>query len=47
MPTGLYGIEHSNRTTDAHWGKTALTQVFPQLWLVTCSIITFQRFTIN
>ncbi len=29
MPTGLYGIEHSNRTTDAHWGKNCFNSSFP------------------
>lgn len=29
MPTGLYGIEHSNRTPDAHWGKNCFNSSFP------------------
>lgn len=29
MPTGLFGIEHSNRTPDAHWGKNCFNSSFP------------------
>lgn len=27
--TGLFGIEHSNRTPDAHWGKNCFNSSFP------------------
>lgn len=29
MPTGLYGIYHSNRTEDNHWGKNCFNSSFP------------------
>lgn len=29
MPTGLYGIKHSNRTIDEHWGKNCFNSSFP------------------
>lgn len=29
MASGLYGIEHSNRTTDNHWGKNCFNSSFP------------------
>ena len=29
MPTGLYGIEHSNRAVDDHWGKNCFNSSFP------------------
>lgn len=29
MPTGLYGIEHSNRSPDDHWGKNCFNSSFP------------------
>lgn len=29
MPSGLYGIEHSNRTVDDHWGKNCFNSSFP------------------
>ena len=29
MPSGLFGIEHSNRTTDKHWGKNCFNSSFP------------------
>lgn len=29
MSTGLYGIEHSNRTADDHWGKNCFNSSFP------------------
>ena len=29
MPNGLYGIYHSNRTVDAHWGKNCFNSSFP------------------
>lgn len=29
MPTGLYGVCHSNRSTDAHWGKNCFNSSFP------------------
>jgi hypothetical protein len=29
MPSGLYGIEHSNRTVDNHWGKNCFNSSFP------------------
>lgn len=29
MSTGLFGIEHSNRTPDAHWGKNCFNSSFP------------------
>lgn len=29
MSTGLYGIEHSNRTDDDHWGKNCFNSSFP------------------
>ena len=29
MPTGLYGIEHSNRSADDHWGKNCFNSSFP------------------
>lgn len=29
MASGLYGIEHSNRTVDKHWGKNCFNSSFP------------------
>lgn len=29
MPTGLYGIEHSNRSPEDHWGKNCFNSSFP------------------
>lgn len=29
MPTGLFGIEHSNRLPDNHWGKNCFNSSFP------------------
>jgi len=29
MSSGLYGIEHSNRTADKHWGKNCFNSSFP------------------
>ena len=29
VPSGLYGIEHSNRTAEAHWGKNCFNSSFP------------------
>ena len=29
MPSGLYGIEYSNRTVDDHWGKNCFNSSFP------------------
>lgn len=29
MPSGLFGIEHSNRTVDDHWGKNCFNSSFP------------------
>lgn len=29
MPTGLYGIHHSNRTEEEHWGKNCFNSSFP------------------
>ena len=29
MPSGLYGIEHSNRDADDHWGKNCFNSSFP------------------
>lgn len=29
MPTGLFGIEHSNRAPDDHWGKNCFNSSFP------------------
>ncbi len=29
MPSGLYGIEYSNRTIDDHWGKNCFNSSFP------------------
>lgn len=29
MPSGLYGIEHSNRSADDHWGKNCFNSSFP------------------
>lgn len=29
MPSGLFGIEHSNRTTEDHWGKNCFNSSFP------------------
>ena len=29
MPTGLYGIEHSNRSENDHWGKNCFNSSFP------------------
>lgn len=29
MSTGLYGVSHSNRSTDAHWGKNCFNSSFP------------------
>lgn len=29
MPTGLFGIEHSNRRPDDHWGKNCFNSSFP------------------
>ena len=29
MPTGLYGIEHSNRDSNDHWGKNCFNSSFP------------------
>lgn len=29
MPSGLFGIEHSNRTVDNHWGKNCFNSSFP------------------
>lgn len=29
MPNGLYGISHSNRTADDHWGKNCFNSSFP------------------
>lgn len=29
MPTGLYGLEHSNRSADDHWGKNCFNSSFP------------------
>lgn len=29
MATGLYGIKHSNRTVDEHWGKNRFNSSFP------------------
>lgn len=29
MPSGLFGIEHSNRSDDAHWGKNCFNSSFP------------------
>lgn len=29
MPTGLYGIEFSNRSSDDHWGKNCFNSSFP------------------
>jgi len=29
MPTGLYGIEHSNRSPDNHWGKNCFNSSYP------------------
>ena len=29
MPTGLFGIEHSNRQPDDHWGKNCFNSSFP------------------
>lgn len=29
MPTGLFGIEHSNRSADDHWGKNCFNSSFP------------------
>jgi len=29
MPSGLFGIEHSNRTADDHWGKNCFNSSFP------------------
>ena len=29
MPSGLFGIEHSNRTVDDHWGKNCFNSSYP------------------
>ncbi len=29
MPSGLFGIEHSNRTAEDHWGKNCFNSSFP------------------
>ncbi len=29
MPTGLYGISHSNRSPESHWGKNCFNSSFP------------------
>ncbi len=29
MPSGLFGIENSNRTVDSHWGKNCFNSSFP------------------
>lgn len=29
MSSGLYGIEHSNRSVDDHWGKNCFNSSFP------------------
>ena len=29
MSSGLFGIEHSNRTVDKHWGKNCFNSSFP------------------
>jgi len=29
MPNGLFGIHHSNRTVDDHWGKNCFNSSFP------------------
>lgn len=29
MPTGLYGLEHSNRSVNDHWGKNCFNSSFP------------------
>lgn len=29
MPNGLFGISHSNRTADGHWGKNCFNSSFP------------------
>lgn len=29
MPSGLFGIYHSNRTADDHWGKNCFNSSFP------------------
>lgn len=29
MPSGLFGIEHSNRRTNDHWGKNCFNSSFP------------------
>lgn len=34
MASGLFGIEHSNRSADDHWGKIVLIRVFLQQQLI-------------
>ena len=29
MASGLFGIEHSNRSADDHWGKNCFNSSFP------------------